>query len=258
MSWATGLRAAGVGLGAIIAVWGSIPAFTGRFHAGCFTMLLVGALLCVVCLRFSEVSAWVAQMWQHTAGKVVLSVVCAVAAALVVLFAVVSGLMLRAAHNHPIEDATLVVLGAALRGDQPSRLLRGRLDAAAAYLQEHPKAVCVVSGGQGPDEICTEASVMKRYLLEKGIAPDRIYMEEQSTSTFENVKFSKEIIEKNQLNSNIAMVTQEFHQYRAQQFAKKAGFAEVGAVTAHTPLHLLASYWIRDFAGVCHMVLLGT
>ena len=258
MTWATGLRAAGAGVGIAVAVWGLLPVFTGRFHAGCLTMLLAGAAVTAACLWFDAVTAWIAQAWQHTLGKVLLSAACVVVAALLILFAVVSGLMAKAAHREVPEDATLVVLGAALRGEQPSRLLRGRLDAAADYLLAHPKAVCVVTGGQGPDEVCTEASVMQRYLVEKGVEPERIYMEEQATSTFENVKFSKEIIENNQLNENIAMVTQEFHQYRAQQFAKKAGFTDVGAVTARTPWNLLPSYWIRDFAGICHMVLLGT
>ena len=258
MTWTVGLRAAGAGLGALIALWGLLPVFTGRLHAGCITMLLVGALLMIVCIRFAEVSALVARLWSSVGGKVALSVLAVVAAVLIVLFAVVSVLMAKAAHNEPHEEATLIVLGAALRGDQPSKTLRGRLNAAVDYLEAHPQAVCVVSGGQGPDKICTEASVMYAYLTQKGIAPERIYLEERSTSTFENIAFSKEVIQKNGLSTRVAVVTQEFHQYRAQQFAKTAGFAEVGAVTAHTPWDLVASYWIRDFAGICHMALLGT
>ena len=174
------------------------------------------------------------------------------------LFSVVSVMMVGANFNHPTEDATVIVLGAGLRGDRPSKILRGRLNATVEYLNEHPQAVCIVSGGQGPDEVCTEASAMQRYLIEKGIDEQRIFVEDKSTSTFENIQFSKEIIEKHGLNTKIAVVTQEFHQYRAQQFAKTAGFTEVGAVTAHTPWELLGSYWVRDFAGICHMVLLGT
>jgi uncharacterized SAM-binding protein YcdF (DUF218 family) len=132
------------------------------------------------------------------------------------------------------------------------------LETAYAYLIEHPDAVCIVSGGQGEDEVYTEASVMKRYLVEKGIDPARIYEESASTSTFENVKFSREIIEEHGLSPSIAVVTQEFHQFRAQQFVTHAGFDDVGAVVVHSPWHLLGSYWIRDFAGVCHMILLGT
>lgn len=257
MTWGLGLRAVGTGIGALIALWGVLPAFTGRLHAGSITMIVVGLLLCIVCVRFSAVAKLVARLWQPTVGKIALVITAAIVATLMLLFTVVSVLMICANFNRPVEDATVIVLGAGLRGERPSRILRERLDATVEYLGAHPQAVCIVSGGQGGDEVCTEASVMRSYLLDKGIAEERIYVEDKSTSTFENIAFSQKVIEKEGLNPQIAMVTQEFHQYRAQQFAKAAGFTEIGAITAHTPWELLGSYWIRDFAGICHMVLLG-
>ena len=258
MTWGLGLRTVGAGISALIVLWGVLPAFTGRLHAGSITMMVVGSALFFVCVWFSSVAKGVARLWQPLGGKIVLIAAAVLAAALVLLFAVVSVLMIRANFNRPTEEATVIVLGAGLRGERPSRILRERLDATVEYLEAHPHAVCIVSGGQGGDEVCTEASVMRTYLLDKGIAEERIYVEDKSTSTFENIEFSKAVIENEGLSSQIAVVTQEFHQYRAQQFAKAAGFAEIGAVTAHTPWELLGSYWIRDFAGVCHMVLLGT
>lgn len=241
-----------------ILVWGILPVFSCRFHAGCQTMVIVGALGLLTCAFFSRVADVWCRIWQSGLGKVVLSSLTAIAAALVILFISVSICMIGACTSKPSEGSTVIVLGAAIRGDQPSKLLRGRLEAAYTYLQQHPDAVCIVSGGQGADEICTEASVMKRYLVDKGIDSERIYMEEQSTSTFENIRHSREIIEQYRLSQEVAVVTQEFHQCRAQQFVKKAGLTASGAITAHTPWYLLASYWIRDFAGICHMVLLGT
>ena len=99
---------------------------------------------------------------------------------------------------------------------------------------------------------------MYAYLVDRGIDPARIYTEDSSTSTFENIRHSQTMIEQHGLSRNVAVVTQEFHQFRAQQFVTKAGLTVSGAVVAHTPWHLLASYWIRDFAGICHMALLGT
>lgn len=241
-----------------IAIWGVLPTFNGRFHAGCITMVLVGGAGLAVCIWFPHVARFVASCWQNAVWKGVLIVVAALVAALLLLFVVVSGFMIAACAKQPSEDATVIVLGAALRGDRPSLSLRTRLEAAQAYLEEHPQAVCIVSGGQGPDEICTEASVMKRWLVERGIAEERIYEEDRSTSTYENICHSRELIEQEHLNPNVAIVTQEFHQFRAQQFVKRAGLTVSGAVTAHTPWYLLASYWIRDFAGICHMTLLGT
>ena len=238
--------------------WGIAPLFKGRVHSGCITLFAVGIVGFATAVAYPAVSSWLLHLWQTAIGKVVLCAVAAVVGALLILFLAVSGCMIHACTKKPSENATLLVLGAAIRGDQPSKLLLGRLETAYAYLTEHPDAVCIVSGGQGEDEICTEASVMKRYLVEQGIDPDRIYEESASTSTFENVKFSRDIIEEHGLSPSIAVVTQEFHQFRAQQFVARAGFDDVGAVVAHSPWHLIGSYWIRDFAGVCHMILLGT
>lgn len=241
-----------------ICVWGILPSFTGRFHSGCLTMVIFGILGVVLCLAFPQVAALCCRAWQSGSGKMVLCSIAGLVGSLVLLFVGLSLCMIAACAKKPQEDATLIVLGAALRADQPSALLRGRLEAAYAHLTEYSDAVCIVSGGQGQDEICTEASVMKRYLVDKGIDPARIYTEDSSTSTFENICHSRELIEQYGLNPRVAIVTQEFHQFRAQQFAKRAGLNLSGAVTAHSPWHLLASYWIRDFAGFCHMVLLGT
>ena len=245
-------------LSVFIGIWGILPSFTGRFHAGCLTMVIVGGLGVAACIAFPKLSDFCMRTWENGVGRVILCSVAALAGALMILFVGISVCMITACAKRPQEDATLIVPGAALREDQPSRLLRGRLEAAYAYLVKHPNAVCIVSGGQGEDEICTEASVMQTYLINKGIDPARIYTEDRSTSTFENIRYSREVIETYGLNPNVAIVTQEFHQFRTQQFVKQAGLTVSGAVTAHTPWHLLASYWIRDFAGVCHMALLGT
>ncbi len=241
-----------------IAIWGVLPTINGRFHAGCITMVLVGGIGVAVCIWYPQVAQLLRMWWESSPGKGLLITAAAVVSVLCVLFAVVSGCMIAACAKQPSEDATVIVLGAALRGDRPSLSLRTRLEAALVYLEEHPKAVCIVSGGQGPDEICTEASVMQKWLVDRGIASERIYIEDRSTSTYENICHSRELIEQEGLSSQVAIVTQEFHQFRAQQFVKRAGLQVSGAVTAHTPWYLLGSYWIRDFAGVCHMILLGT
>lgn len=250
-------RVIGGFVSALLILWGLLPLSAGLFGVGSAAMVVVGAAGVLLSVAFPWVSLSVQHLWQKTAGKWIILVPAILMALLVALFVVVSIFMIAATFSKPSEEATVVVLGAGLYENRPSTILRGRLDAAADYLKEHPQAACIVSGGQGEDELCTEAAVMKEYLLQVGIAPERIYTEEQATSTYENICFSKEIIEENQLNPAMAVVTQEFHQYRAQQFAKSAGFSDVGAVTAHTPWYLLGSYWIRDFAGICHMALLG-
>lgn len=241
----------------ICAVWGALPLTASRVHVGCITMIGGGLLSGVCCLFLPSVIALWQRLWATVAGKLCLTGLSMVVALLLLLFIGVSVVMTVAACRKPPENATVIVLGARVRGDRPSRTLRERLDAAAEYLNAHLDAACVLSGGQGEDELCTEAYAMKQYLLDKGIAEERLYLEEQSTSTYENLQFSRQVIQENGLSETVAVVTQEFHQCRAQAFAKKVGFEQVGPITAHTKWDLFPSYWIRDFAGLCHMVVFG-
>lgn len=82
------------------------------------------------------------------------------------------------------------MLGAGLNGDKPSAVLEMRLEKARLYLQEHPQTVVIVSGGQGPTEPVSEAESMKNWLMEKGIPNSRIIMEDKSTTTAENIRYS--------------------------------------------------------------------
>ena len=94
----------------------------------------------------------------------------------------------------------VIVLGAAVHGDRVTWVLSNRLDAAIAYLEAHPDAIAVVSGGQGAGETVTEGSAMRKYLLEHGIAEDRVIAEERATNTTENFLFSKALIDEALMN----------------------------------------------------------
>jgi len=160
-------------------------------------------------------------------------------------------LMIKAATNTSDSPATLVVLGCKVNGERPSRMLGERLEAAYEYLNAHPDALCVVSGGKGEDEGISEAECMSRYLVEKGIDESRIYKEDKSTSTRENLQFSYQIIKDNGLNPAVAIVTNEFHEYRAGEIAKKLGI-DFSAVSANTNLWLLPTYYIRELYGILY------
>ena len=167
------------------------------------------------------------------AGKICLSIVLALVTIALALVVVITYHMVYAAHVKPKQDATVVVLGCAVRGGGPSLMLRERLIAAQDYLDENPEAVCVVSGGQGADESMSEAQCMYEYLTEHGISPERIYMEDKSTSTRENIKFSAQIIEQNDLPDGMNIVTNEFHEYRAKRIAEKQGI-DTGSIAGST------------------------
>ncbi len=174
----------------------------------------------------------------------------------IVFMGFVSSIIISASLKKSADNATLIVLGCRVRGDQPTQMLRTRIDAAYDYLTAHPDAVAVLSGGQGSDELISEAQCMYNSLTQKGIDASRLYLESESTSTVENFKYSMKIIDDHNLSKKVAIATNEYHECRAQMIAKAQGI-EYGAVSAHTPFYLFPTYFIREILGVVYMFIFG-
>lgn len=160
-------------------------------------------------------------------------------------------LMVKAAGTAPVPNATVIVLGCKVYGERPSIPLEERLKAALKYLNANPDSACIVSGGQGVDETISEADCMYLYLVNNGIAPNRIYKEDQSTTTRENLAFSYEIIREQGLKEQIAIATNNYHEYRAGKVADSLGL-EHGAVSGDTALWLLPTYYARELLAILY------
>ena len=74
-----------------------------------------------------------------------------------------------------------------------------RLDRAIVYAEENPYTILVLSGGKGPGESDSEAQVMYDYLVYNGVSPRQLLMESDSTSTVENIAYSKIVIEQDRM-----------------------------------------------------------
>lgn len=174
--------------------------------------------------------------------------------------AVTGSIIVRSSRGTEEPDSEyLVVLGAGVNGTAPSRSLRERLDAAYTYLLEHPESVAIVSGGQGSGEDITEAQCMYDYLTDKGIDPERVWMEPEATSTLENLQYSLNLIEgKTGIRpGKIAIVSSEYHLHRARIFA---GWLDMEAelVPARTTiLPLRWNYYLREIFAVWYYSLFG-
>lgn len=174
--------------------------------------------------------------------------------------ALTCGAIVRTSRGTENPDSKyLVVLGAGVNGTVPSRSLRERLDAAHTYLLTHPDAVAIVSGSQGSGEDITEGECMYRYLTEKGIAPSRVWKEEQADNTLQNLRFSLDIIQEKTgtLPHKIAIVSSEYHLHRAGMFAQWLDVdAElIPANTGIVPLRW--NYYIREIFAVWYYSLIG-
>ena len=153
----------------------------------------------------------------------------------------------------------IIVLGAQMRQNGPSIILKERLDTAVTYLQENPSTRCIVSGGQGYNEPCSEAQGMYDYLVSYGIDGDRILLEDQSTNTLENIRFSKSILEKdcNGNYKNVGILTNNFHVYRATHIATKQGLKNVCGIAAPSHPLYLPNNTLRECIGVIKDTLVG-
>jgi uncharacterized SAM-binding protein YcdF (DUF218 family) len=162
-----------------------------------------------------------------------------------IIFAVIEGCILSGFHQKGKPGLKyIVVLGAQVFETRPSRVLRYRLDTAVDYLKENPETICIVSGGQGANEPRPEADVMAEYLEKAGISSERILKERKSETTMQNISFSRKLMKE---EGSVAVVTNNFHVFRALQIARKNGLKDVCGIAAPTSFKHLPNNMMREF-----------
>ena len=169
-------------------------------------------------------------------------------------------LIIKASFGDPKEQVQyMVVLGAKVRNDGPSVSLWDRIYGAAEYLEEHPDTIAIVSGGQGADEPMTEAQAMYDELISLGIDPERVWLEEKATSTWENLTFALDLIEEKtgERPEKLGILSSEYHLFRAKLFAKECGVEAVGIPARTSRLSQRINHFMREVAGVWHYLILG-
>ena len=234
----------------LLIAW-SLPAmFIGIFHVGSLLPFGMGILLMAAVAKRKSLARLTG------AGRVVLRLFVVGLSCFWIAFVVTSGCMLHAIGRPVSPAATVIVAGTQIHGLTPSLSLQRRLDAAIEYLNAYPDAPCIVSGGQGSGEDCSEAEAMAVYLMQQGIDESRIYQEDRSQNTSQNMLYSAELIRQHDLPEDVAIATEAFHQLRCQMFAEKNGLRP-GAVASTTPWYLQQCYWWREIFGLAKAVVFG-
>ena len=174
----------------------------------------------------------------------------------IVLFIIVEGCILSRFHDKGKENLDyIIVLGAQMKPAGPSAVLKFRLDAAYDYLVENENTICILSGGQGSNEPCSEAEGMYQYLTDRGIAPERLIMEDQSTDTSENIAYSMALIGGNDIS--VVIVTNNFHVFRGVRLAKAAGMQDVCGIAARSNVYFQLNNMVREFCGIMKDLVCG-
>lgn len=223
--------------------------FTSNFNLGNLIIWLLTAACWAYAVWHRPLNAWFTGCLP---GRVTLAVLAVGA----VVYAALLGFVAFSGYANPPtgNEQIIVVLGAGLRRDKPSLLLRYRLDKAYEYAVAHPDAVVITTGGQGRDEWVPEGQAMREYLIDKGLEPGRVLEETRSTSTEENFAFAKEILEAEgyDTTADIVYVTNAFHCYRAGKYAAMAGFGKAHALPAGIPLRSIPTCYLREVLAVLY------
>lgn len=236
-------------LGAVVLLGSVVPLFAGIRNAGTWLGIFLGAFLLWQGLPGS-LAAFGA--WRPWARAVVWILECTLLGFLI--WGAVGTLSADMDSAQP--GRTLIVLGCRLRPDGPGTILRTRLDAAYAYLERNPGSTAVLCGGKGSEEIRPEAEGMQEYLVSRGIDPARLYREDRSRSTKENLLYAKKVIEENHLEKKAAIASSEYHLWRARMLGRKLGM-DCQCVSAHTPGWMVMVFWLREVLCVIAEVLRG-
>ncbi len=155
--------------------------------------------------------------------------------------------------NADYTEKTVIVLGCGIRGERVSVGLAKRLDKAYEYHLKNPEAMIIVSGGQGPQEDIPEALAMKRYLESKGVPEEVIIMEDKSTSTITNFRYSHEIMKERGLAADsVVFVTNAYHVYRASTYAELEGL-EVTHLGTDIIWYTVPMNYMREMLAVVKM-----
>ena len=152
-------------------------------------------------------------------------------------------------HKVPYNKSYIIVLGCYVNKDgMPGGVLRKRVEAAIRFANRQKKEtgkapILVFSGGKGADEPISEAESMQKYIIAQKY-DGKILLENKSTTTLENFKFSKKLIKN---THNVAFATTDFHIFRSAVFASSVGYRNIEGIGAKSPWYFYYNALIREF-----------
>lgn len=199
--------------------------------------------------------------------------------AAVTVFCVVELLVFMGAASTDVPNLDyVIVLGAKVNEGSISNSLRMRLDKAIEYSQQNPASILVLSGGKGKDEPMSESQAMYNYLLYNGISARQMVMETVSTSTVENIAYSRVLIdqieERKKANAvstvppgpftkvedkplQVGVLTSNYHVFRARMIAQKWGIPGIYGIASGSDPVLFPHLCVRECIAILKDKLMG-
>ncbi len=224
-------------IGSVICINGLALFFVSNINLGNFLTVALGAVIIFTVVLFKKLAK-------------LLKLLIIIALSVVFIFS--SFLIIYGkTDNITYKEDAVIVLGAALHGNELSLSLKKRLDSTIEYYDKNPNALIIVSGGKGQGENATEADAMEKYLLGKGIPQENIIKECAATSTYENFTLSKKLLKERLGDSfTAAYITNEYHIFRAGLCAKQAGIKATTHLHSNTSTSYIVSGVLRECLAV--------
>lgn len=148
----------------------------------------------------------------------------------------------------------ILILGASVKGNMPSDALNVRISRAYEYLKENENTVVIATGGIGKGENISEGEVIANELIKMGVDKNRIITENKSTTTVENIKNSISFID---FNSNVGIVSSDYHIFRAKEICRSLGIKNIYGLGTKSNIFLMPHNMLREFVTFCIDVLIG-
>lgn len=243
-------------IGTIITIIFFVPLFHGIFNIGNQFGMCVGLLFMVCGVFLDKIKNAIKKLCQKKPGKVFVYAFSSLIIVFACFFTITFGYVCVNAAPPKSVSGTVIILGCQVRGTVPSLQLYDRT-VTAGNLMKESNCVAVLAGGQGFDEDISEAQCMHNVLTDMGISPYRLYLEDKSTSTDENLRFSKKVIEENGLDKNACIISSNYHIARAKMMAKKIGFYSVCAYPAPTKAYAFPTYAVREVFAIWYLLIFG-
>lgn len=211
-----------------------------------FSLLWIWAAMGAVCLLCAALTF---RFGKLPLPKWLFVTICILIAIVFIIFCIMEGFVISQMGAEGEGDLDyIIVLGARVnKNNVPSKPLYWRIDAAEEYLRENPNTKAVLSGGKGSDEPMSEAQCMYDALVARGIDADRLILEDKSTNTGENIRYSLALIEE---DATFGVVTNNFHVFRAVKIAENLSGREVSGIASQYRDALLIHYMAREAAGI--------
>ncbi|MDR0442708.1 MAG: YdcF family protein [Treponema sp.] len=222
----------------------------GRFDIFNFLVSLIGCLIVVLSLKINMIIILYKKCHKLIQYLFKIFFVC-----FIFSFVLFQSLIIFNMRAKPKNGADyVIILGCQVVGEYASLPLLQRGYTAIRYLNRNPETKVVVSGGQGSGENISEAEALRRLLLENKIDKERIFLEDKSKNTLENLILSNELY--NLLDKNVLLVTSDYHMYRTLSVAKKIKYSNISGLPSKSQCSILPAFLLREYVTITYYKLL--